>query len=816
MVKKEKTKEINFFSLEKKWQREWEKARIFQVKEGKGKKYYVLEQFPYPSGSGLHMGHAFVYTVGDVYARFRIMNGFNVLHPMGYDSLGLPAENAAIKAGEHPRKFTEKAIKNFILQQKALGLSYDWSRMFYTHSPDYYKWDQWIFLKMLEKGLAYRKKAPVNFCKECQTVLANEQVHDGRCWRHENIFVEIRHLEQWFFRITKYVKELNDFDKIREWPDLIKKLQENWIGKSYGAKINFEVNGKDWEIFTTRPDTIYGATFMVISSQHPKLFELVTEKQKKEVEEFLKKIKSVSEKEMEMLEKQGVFTGSYAVNSITNEKVPIWVGNFVVADYGSGMVMAVPGHDSRDYEFAKKYNLPIKEVIKGGNIEEKAYVGEGVLINSRQFSDLNSKEAKEKITEFLEKKKLGRKAIEYKLKDWLISRQRYWGTPIPVIYCSRCGIVPVPYEDLPVKLPEKVKFGKGNPLATNKSWINVKCPNCKGKGKRETDTMDTFVNSSWYHLRFCDNKNNKEIFDKRKANYWVPINMYIGGKEHACMHDIYIRFYHKFLRDLGLLKSDEPAEKLFVQGVIHGEDGNKMSKSLGNIVEPLSIIKKYGADALRMFLISVASPDNDFNWSEKGIQGSYRFIYRIMNSKKFGKTSKLIESKLNLAIKEVTKDIENFRYNLAVIKLRELFNFIIENEISKKDFSVFLKMLSVFCPHICEELWSKLGNKSFISLEKWPVAGKIDEKLLKEEELIEKLIEDIKNILKILENRNELKEKKKIKIFAIPKEISLYKEAEKRIGKIFNMEVEVLDVREAGKTGKAIKAKPGKPGIYVE
>jgi len=594
--------DYNFKKIEQKWQKKWEDKKIFQVKESRKKKFYVLEMFPYPSGSGLHMGHALNYIIGDIYSRFKRMNGFNVLHPMGYDSLGLPAENAAIKVGIHPKKYTENSIKNFIKQQKGLGLSYDWSRLVKTSDPNYYKWDQWIFLKMYEKGLVYRKKAPVNWCPKCNTVLANEQVHDGKCWRHKDTKVQVKQLEQWFFKITDYAEELNNkIDSLKNWPEDIKAMQKHWIGKSNGTEILFEINGKKWPIFTTRPDTIFGVTFMVISAQHPELMDLVTAKQKKEVERFLKKIKSTSEKDIEELEKEGVFTGSYSKNPINGEEIPVWVGNFVVADYGSGMVMAVPAHDQRDFEFAKKYDLEIREVIrqeakplaslssnqtKRDNIKERAYIGEGVLINSGKFNKKINERAKEEITLDLKKKKLGKKVIQYKLRDWLISRQRYWGTPIPIIYCDKCGVVPVSEKELPVELPEEVEFGKGNPLETNKGFVNVQCPKCKGKAKRETDTMDTFVNSSWYFLRYCDPKNNKKIFDPKKANYWCPIDQYIGGKEHACMHLIYFRFYTKFLRDLGLLNFDEPTLNLFNQGMLHGEDGYVMSKSRGNVILP--------------------------------------------------------------------------------------------------------------------------------------------------------------------------------------------------------------------------------------
>jgi len=807
---------INLRAIEKKWQDKWEKKKIFEVKENKNKKYYVLEQFAYPSGSGLHAGHAFIYTIGDIFARFKRMIGFNVLHPVGYDSLGLPAENAAIKAKTHPKTYTDNAIKYFSKQLKSLGFSYDWSRIFWTHDPDYYKWDQWIFLKMFEKGLAFRKKAPVNFCKKCNTVLANEQVHNGKCWRHEDTDVEIKHLEQWFLKITKYADELTDFKNMQEWPDLIKKLQKNWIGKSHGTEILFEINNEKWPIFTTRADTIFGVTFMVISAQHLRLMKLVTQKQKKSVEKFLKKIKSVSEKELEDLDKQGVFTGSYAINPINNERVPVYVGNFVVADYGSGMVMAVPAHDQRDFEFAKKYKLPIKEVIKTktSSTKEKAFTGEGNLINSNKFNNLNNKKAITEITNYLETKKLGKKTINFKLRDWLISRQRYWGTPIPIIYCSKCGIVPVPEKQLPVKLPEKVKFGKGNPLLTNKQFINVKCPKCKGEAKRETDTMDTFANSSWYYLRYLDNKNHKEIFNKNKANYWCPIDMYIGGKEHACMHDIYIRFYTKFLRDLGLLKINEPAKKLFVQGIIHGEDGNKMSKSLGNTVDPIDMVNKYSADALRLFLVSVASPNSDFNWSEKGVQGSSKFLRKILenfNKIEITKSSKKIESKINQIIKEITSDIEEFKYNLAVIKLRQLFDSLdSERKVGKKDLENFLKLLSPFCPHIAEELWEKLGNKDFISLAEWPKHNekKINKKFEQQDKAIEKLKEDINNIKRIIKGKGEKKEK--VYVYVLPNELSLYQNIEG-----INL-FSVADKNKYDPTNKSKNTKPGKPTIYFE
>ena len=649
---------INFSTIEKKWQNRWEKKETFKLDESSRKnKTYVLEMFPYPSGSGLHMGHALNYTIGDIYARLKRMQGFNVLYPMGYDSFGLPAENAAIQAKEHPAKYTEKSVKNFIKQQKGLGLSYDWSRMIKTSDPKYYKWNQYFFLKLLKKGLAYRKKSNVNWCSKCNTVLANEQVHLGMCWRHTETEVEIKNLEQWFIKTTAYAEELlKDIDGL-EWPQRIKTMQKNWIGKSQGAEIIFEINGSPWKIFTTRPDTLFGVTFMVVSSQHSKLNELISDEQKSEVKKFLKKIKSTKQEDLDKLEKEGVFTGSYAKNPLTGEKIPIWVGNFVLADYGSGMVMAVPAHDQRDFEFAKKYKLGIKRVIgehgKARKSQEKiseAFIGFGDLINSEGFTGLSSEEAKEHIINALETKKLGKKTINYKLRDWLVSRQRYWGTPIPIIYCKDCGIVPTKEIDLPVLLPEKVKFGKGNPLETNDQFLNTKCPDCGNNAKRETDTLDTFFDSSWYFLRYLSPSNDKEPFNKKSVKKWFPVDQYIGGAEHACMHLIYSRFFTKALRDMNYLEANEPFRKLFNQGMLRGKDGDKMSKSKGNVILPEDVSKKYGIDTARLFLISVASPDKDISWSEEGVEGSLRFIlnvYSFLKSFKEKKVTKLQESKLN-------------------------------------------------------------------------------------------------------------------------------------------------------------------------
>lgn len=825
-----KSEKLNFQKIEKKWQDKWEKKKIFQVKEsGKKKKFYVLEMFPYPSGSGLHMGHAFNYTIGDIYARFKRMNGFNVLYPMGYDSFGLPAENAAIGAKTHPKKFTEKSISNFIKQQKVLGLSYDWSRMLKTSDSEYYKWNQFFFLKFFEKGFVYKKKAPVNFCEKCNTVLANEQVHNGKCWRHPDTGVKVKHLEQWFIKTTDYVEELLSMTDDLEWPTRIKTMQKNWIGKSHGTEIEFNTNGKSWKVFTTRPDTLYGVTFMVVSAQHEELMEFVTKGQEKKVKDFLKKIKTIKQEDLDKLDKEGVFSGSYAINPINGEKIPVWIGNFVVADYGSGMVMAVPAHDQRDFEFATKFGIPMKVVVepkeykiysRNGKLS-KAYSGEGTLVNSNDFNGLETKEAREKITNYLKKKRFGKKTVQYKMRDWLVSRQRYWGTPIPIIYCDGCGIVPVPEKDLPVLLPQKVKFGKGNPLETNKKFLEVKCPNCGGKGRRETDTMDTFFDSSWYFLRYTDNGNSKEPFSKNKVRYWSPVDQYIGGAEHATMHLMYARFFVKALRDLGFLEFDEPFKKLFNQGMLHGKDGFVMSKSRGNVVLPEKISKKYSIDTARFFLVSIASPNKDIQWTDKGVRGSFRFTKKVMNFLKNSNFKKYlnprVEHKLNKTIKEVSEYIENFQYNLAVIKLRELFNFLEAQESgSKKVFENFIKLLHPFCPHLTEELWEKLGNKNFLSLSSWPSYDekKIDERFDKEDEIIKKVAQDIIHVKQLIG-----KDKPIAHLYPIPPEMQLIKSYEDQISNLSGSTVITETIGSPtiyDPEGKSKKAKPGRPGIYLE
>ncbi len=745
-----------------KWQKKWDDAKVFHVSKDENKeKYYVLEMYPYPSASGLHMGHALNYAIGDIFSRTKKMQGYNVLHPMGFDSFGLPAENAAIKAKSHPKVFTEQAIKNYVKQMKDLGLSYDWSRMVETHKEDYYKWDQWIFLQMYKKGLVYKKKSSVNWCPECNTVLANEQVHNGKCWRHETTDVQLKKLSQWYLKITEYADELYDgIEKLEGWPETIKKLQKNWIGKSHGSEIVFKINSVDWKVFTTRADTLYGVTFMVVSAQHEKLSELVTPEQKEEVEAFVKKLHSVKEEDIDQMEKEGVFTGAYAEHPITGEKVPVWAGNFVLAEYGSGMVMAVPAHDQRDFEFAKKYGISIKVVVKpkDKNLEvsemKTAFTDDGVLVNSEEFDGTANRDAILKVTEKLSKSNFGKRTTNFRLRDWLISRQRYWGTPIPIYYDEDGNPQPVAEEDLPVKLPEDVVFqeGTGNPLETSKTHIYEK----DGKQyKLETDTMDTFVNSSWYYLRYCDPKNASEIFSKEDAKYWCPVDMYIGGKEHACMHLIYIRFYTKFFRDLGLLDFDEPAVRVFNQGMLNGPDGEKMSKSKGNVVLPETVSEKYGIDTARLFLVSVASQDKDLNWSDNGVEGSLRLINKIftyVENAQFGETNDKLQSKLHSTIRQVTQNIEDMKYNLAVIKIRELFESIEKNEISKEDFGLFLKLIAPIVPHSAEEWWEQLGNTDFVIEQEWPKYddSKIDETLDYLEEASDNLRRDIHDVLKLI------------------------------------------------------------------
>jgi len=746
--------DYNFSEIELKWQKIWEEKGSFLNRVDRTKqKYYVLEMFPYPSGR-IHMGHVRNYTIGDIVARFKKMKGFNVFHPMGWDSFGLPAENAAIKNNTPPFKWTTENIANMKGQLKRLGFSYDWTREVGTYKPEYYKWNQWIFLKMLEKGLAYKKVSSVNWCPDCQTVLANEQAENGVCWRCSSPVTQ-KELEQWFFRITDYAEDLlKGHEEISStWPEQVITMQKNWIGKSTGLKVNFKLeSGEDFPIFTTRPDTIFGVTFMVIAPEHP-LLDRVTDP---EVRQFIQKTRSQSliDRTSEDKEKEGIDTGLKVINPFNGEKVPLYVGNFVLMEYGTGAIMAVPAHDVRDFVFAKKYGLPIKIVIDRPDsplkIEEMtdAYTDEGICVNSGQFSGLKNKEAIEKIAEFAEKNGIGERTVNYRLRDWGISRQRYWGCPIPIIYCEKCGAVPVPEKDLPVVLPTEVDF-KGDaqsPLTKMPEFYEVKCPSCGGKARRETDTMDTFVDSSWYYARYCSPWSN-EIFDKEEVDYWMPVDQYIGGIEHAVMHLLYARFFSMVLNDLGLLKEREPFKKLLTQGMVI-KDGSKMSKSKGNVVDPDDIIKKYGADTVRLFMLFAAPPQKDLDWSDKGVEGSFRFLNRVwrfmqknkglyidgavVDNSNLSTELKKLRIELHRTIKLVTHDIEErMQYNTAIARMMELTNAmyaVADSELSstegKKVFSEivdkFLPILNPFVPHFAEELWSIFGKKTLLADEKWP------------------------------------------------------------------------------------------------
>ena len=823
-----------FRDIELKWQKKWEKDRVFAVEENRKKeKCYIVEFFPYPSSYGLHMGHVINYSIGDVFARYKRLKGFSVLYPMGYDAFGLPAENAAIKEGVHPKKYTEKSIQNFLYQQKRLGLSYDWNRLIKTCDVEYYKWNQWLFLKFFEKGMAYRTKAPVNWCDSCGTVLANEQVEDGECWRCHSK-VEIKQLEQWFLRITKYADELlSDLKKLNGWPHRIKLMQENWIGRSQGTEIDFKLKGSNekLKVFTTRPDTLWGVTFMVLAPENPQVMELVKRTAyEKKARDFIDKVvlEEKFERTAEDKEKEGLFIGKYAINPVNGNDVPIYIANFVLLEYGTGAVMAVPAHDQRDFEFAKKYKLPIKIVIKPENHDldpekmMRAYIEPGIIVNSdKKFNGKKNFEAAAEIAKYLEEKKIGRKTVQYKLRDWLISRQRYWGTPIPIIYCEKCGAIPA---EIPVLLPEDGKFtGKGNPLARHEKFVNVRCSKCDGKARRETDTMDSFFDSSWYFLRYCDNENDKKIFDSKKVNYWVPLDYYIGGAEHAVMHLLYCRFFTKALRDLGLLKIDEPVINLFNQGMIN-KGGEKMSKSRGNIVDPMSIIDNYGADILRTYLLFLSTPDKDKEWNDEAIDGVHRFLRKVYSFKdrvkvKSNIKDKLLESKLNRTIKDVTSDIEEFKFNLAISRLMQLTNFIYNNKenislkVFETSFGKILIMLSCFAPHLAEELWKGEG---YVCLAGWPDVdeNKIDESLEEEEEQTEKIIEDINHVVKLVK-----KDVKKCFVYTLPKEEKIYRDNIETISMKTNLEIKIFSMSDKNKYDpekKAAKAKAGKPAIYLE
>ncbi|MDR2616810.1 MAG: leucine--tRNA ligase [Endomicrobium sp.] len=747
--------DYNHSKVEKKWQEIWSKTKVFETKEDLNKeKYYCLEMLPYPSGH-LHMGHVRNYSIGDVCARFNRMKGKNVLYPMGWDAFGLPAENAAIKNEIHPAKWTKQNISRMKEQLKALGFSYDWSREIATCDPEYYKWTQWLFIKMWEKGLVFRKSANVNWCPSCKTVLANEQALNGMCWRC-NSQTEHKDLEQWFIKITAYADELLEGHKHLEgWPEQVLLMQKNWIGKSCGAEIDFSVAGTDkkLKIFTTRPDTIFGVTFMVIAPEHELINE--TKSQIVNYDKVLEYVLASSRKSnierSSSKEKTGIrLEGVNAINPATGKEIPIFTADYVLTGYGTGAIMAVPAHDQRDWDFAKKYNVPIIEVIKGDNsdVNNCAYGGEGNLVNSGQFNDIKSTEAFDRIMQWVQEQGFGKQAVNYKLKDWLISRQRYWGTPIPMVYCKDCGIVTVPEKDLPVLLPEDVIFtGEGEaPLKTSKTFVHVKCPKCGKDAQRETDTMDTFVDSSWYYARYCDVHNNDAVFDSSKLNYWMPVNQYIGGIEHACMHLIYARFWYKFMRDLGIVKYDEPFTNLLTQGMVT-LSGSAMSKSKGNIISPDEIIPRYGADTLRLFILFAAPVEKQLDWSSDGIEGCWRFVNRvwrlfdIVNTKSVEvacqKDKDSLLKLMHQTIKKVTCDIEEkLQLNTAISFIMELVNALYvykyhsnDEGLSLKVYETVILLMAPFTPHLCEELWQKLWHSNSVSIHAWPI---FDENMIKE------------------------------------------------------------------------------------
>ena len=742
----------NFKKVEAKWQKKWEETNQYKTDTRDTSKplYYTLEMFPYPSGK-IHMGHVRNYSIGDVVARFKKMEGYNVLHPMGWDSFGLPAENAAIKHGIHPAKWTYENIDDMKNQLKLLGLSYDWERELATSNPDYYKFTQEIFLKFLEAGLAYKKKSYVNWCPSCETVLANEQVVGGKCERCDSTVIK-KELEQWYFKTTEFAEELlQGLDELDGWPEKVKTMQRNWIGKSHGAELVFDIEGTDEKmvVYTTRPDTTYGVTFMCLAPESPLVKELVAGTEYEEaVNEFVQKMHTKTEIERTAAdaEKEGMFIGKYVINPVNGKRVPLWIANYILMDYGTGAIMAVPAHDDRDKAFAEKYNLDIIPVIDE----------DGKLINSEEFNGLDYKTAQDKITEKLAKEGRGKKTVNYRLRDWLLSRQRYWGVPIPVVYCEDCGIVPVNKEDLPILLPTDVEFtGKGeSPLTTSKTFVNTVCPKCGKPATRDVDTMDTFVDSSWYFLRYIDNKNEEKMFDSELVNKWMPVDQYIGGVEHAIMHLLYARFFTKALKKVGMVDFDEPFKNLLTQGMVL-MDGSKMSKSKGNTVSPLEIIDEYGADTARLFVLFAAPPERDLDWSEQGVEGCFRFlnrVYRLVDELKdivksnaeikvSTKEDKAMRYTIHSTLKKVTGELsEKFGFNTAIAALMELINEMYKYKeldtrndgIIKEGIETIITILAPFTPHMGEELWEMIGKEGSIFDISWP---EYDEKALVKDEV---------------------------------------------------------------------------------
>ncbi|MFC3883291.1 leucine--tRNA ligase [Bacillus songklensis] len=742
---------FNHQEIEKKWQHYWENNKTFKTTEDKGKrKFYALDMFPYPSGAGLHVGHPEGYTATDILSRMKRMQGYNVLHPMGWDAFGLPAEQYALDTGNDPAEFTKHNIDNFRRQIKSLGFSYDWDREINTTDPNYYKWTQWIFLKLYEKGLAYIDEVAVNWCPALGTVLANEEVIDGKSERGGHP-VERRPMKQWMLKITAYADRLLEDLEELDWPESIKEMQRNWIGRSEGAHVHFNIEGHNetFTVFTTRPDTLFGATYAVLAPEHPFVEKITTSEQKEAVNTYLDQVKAKSDLERTDLakDKTGVFTGAYAINPVNGERMPIWIADYVLMSYGTGAIMAVPAHDERDFEFAKKFDLPIKEVVAGGDVTKEAYTGDGEHVNSDFLNGLNKEEAITKMIEWLEEKKIGSKEVTYRLRDWLFSRQRYWGEPIPVIHWEDGTMTVVPEEQLPLMLPvtKEIKpSGTGeSPLANIEEWVNVVDPETGKKGRRETNTMPQWAGSCWYYLRYIDPHNHDKLADTEKLEQWLPVDIYIGGAEHAVLHLLYARFWHKFLYDIGVVTTKEPFQKLFNQGMILGENNEKMSKSRGNVVNPDEIVTSHGADTLRLYEMFMGPLEASIAWSTKGLDGSRRFLDRVwrlfvnedgtLSDKIQDSSDAVLERVYHQTVKKVTEDYEGLRFNTGISQLMVFINDAYKAEVLPKTFvEGFVKLLSPICPHIAEELWSKLGHSESISYEAWPA---YDEAKLVEDEV---------------------------------------------------------------------------------
>ncbi len=780
--------------IEKKWQKMWEEEKTFKTGEEKGKrKFYALDMFPYPSGAGLHVGHPEGYTATDILSRLKRMQGYNVLHPMGWDAFGLPAEQYALDTGNDPADFTKINIDNFRRQIKSLGFSYDWDREVNTTDQNYYKWTQWIFLKLYEKGLAYIDEVAVNWCPALGTVLANEEVIDGKSERGGHP-VERRPMKQWMLRITAYADRLlEDLDEL-DWPESIKDMQRNWIGRSEGAEVTFKIEGHNetFTVFTTRPDTLFGATYAVLAPEHAIVAKITTSEQKAAIEAYLDKIKSKSDLERTDLakEKTGVFTGAYAINPVNNEQMPIWIADYVLASYGTGAIMAVPAHDERDYEFAKQFSLPIREVVAGGDIEKEAYAGDGEHINSGFLNGLNKIDAIQKMINWLEEKGIGAKKVTYRLRDWLFSRQRYWGEPIPVIHWEDGTMTAVPEDQLPLTLPKTTEIkpsGTGeSPLANISEWVNVTDPATGKKGRRETNTMPQWAGSCWYYLRYIDPNNDQELASPEKLKAWLPVDIYIGGAEHAVLHLLYSRFWHKFLYDIGVVPTKEPFFKLFNQGMILGENNEKMSKSKGNVVNPDDIVTSHGADTLRLYEMFMGPLDASIAWSTNGLDGSRRFLDRIwrlfveennsLNPKiQENEEAANLDKTYHQTVKKVTEDLEGLRFNTAISQMMVFINEAYKSTVlPKKYMEGFVKLLSPICPHLAEELWEKLGHSNTISYEAWPaydesklidneveiviqVNGKVRHKLTvpndASKELLEQLAMDDEKVKELIEGK---------------------------------------------------------------